>query len=122
MIIGSVNSRLEATLPLQVLGPNRQQQITAVIDTGYNGELSLPMAVITALSLPPLAPGRVRLADASRRILRRYRAEVIWDGQRRTVRVLCVEGDPLIGTALLSGYRMEADFVAGGQVTLQPLP
>jgi hypothetical protein len=48
--------------------------------------------------------------------------EVLWDGQQRKIRVLCVEGDPLIGTALLAGYKLDADFVAGGLVTLKALP
>ncbi|HLX62088.1 MAG TPA: hypothetical protein VKX17_12475 [Planctomycetota bacterium] len=39
---GSVNSKLEATLPLTVHGPAREQVVTAVIDTGYDGLLSAP--------------------------------------------------------------------------------
>jgi hypothetical protein len=51
-----------------------------------------------------------------------YRADVLWDGQRRPVRVLCVEGDPLIGTGLLKGYILNADFVFGGSVEISARP
>jgi clan AA aspartic protease len=123
MIVGIVNSRLEATIPVTIFGPGGQQQaLTAVIDTGYNGDLCLPQSVVTALSLPSLAPKPVKLGDDSWKVLPFCRAEVDWDGHRRAVRVLCVEGDPLAGTALLLGHRLEADFVDGGPVLLHALP
>jgi clan AA aspartic protease len=123
MIRGVVNRDLEATLPLQVFGPGGQRvDVTAVIDTGYSGRLSLPMALITVLGLPPLASRVVRLADRSRKVLRTYEAEILWDGQQRLLRVLALEGDPLVGTALLEGYDLKVGFVDGGSVTLEARP
>lgn len=122
MMTGTVNARREATLPLQVLGPNGQQQeITAVIDTGYNGTMALPMAVITALALPFDATRRVTLGDRSQRLLDFYNGEIFWDGHRRAVLVLAVEGDPLIGTAALQGCHLGVDFEEDGNVTVTSL-
>jgi clan AA aspartic protease len=123
MMRGVVNPDLEATLRVQVFGPSGQMmEIVAVIDTGYSGALSLPSAIITALALSPLASRVVRLADRSRRVLSTYEADVLWDGQKRTLRVLALEGDPLIGTALLKGYTLEAKFVDGGAVNIKAPP
>ncbi len=123
MITGQVNPALEATIPMQVIGAQGQSlEVTVVIDTGYNGGLSLPMAIVDALSLPQAASREVTLGDASRKVFAFYNAEVLWDGQRHKVRVLCVEGDPLLGTALLRGYKLEADFVEGGSVVIEALP
>jgi clan AA aspartic protease len=123
VIQGVVNPDLEATLRILVVGPTGQMmEVVAVIDTGYSGALSLPIAVITTLALSPLASRAVRLADRTRRALNTYEAEVLWDGQRRTLRVLALEGDPLIGTALLKGYTLEARFVDGGAVTIEVRP
>jgi hypothetical protein len=36
--------------------------------------------------------------------------------------VLALEGDALIGTALLKGYSLEAKFVDGGAVTVEVRP
>ena len=53
MIYGVVNLRREATLPLVVGNSNEQRQvIDTVIDTGFNGFLSLPSATIVRLGLP----------------------------------------------------------------------
>jgi clan AA aspartic protease len=123
MITGAVNAKLEATVPLEIEGPNGQcLWITAVIDTGYNGALSLPKAVVAAASLSRSAPRSVTLGDGSQRVLDFYSADVHWDGQRRKIRVLCIEGDPLLGTALLKGYKLDADFADGGFVSITPLP
>jgi len=109
MITGKVNPAMEATIPVQVIGAQGQSlDVTVVIDTGYNGGLSLPMAIVDALSLPQAASREVTLGDASRKVFAFYNAAVLWDGQRRKVRVLCVEGDPLLGTALLRGYKLAA--------------
>ena len=122
MINGVVNASLEATLLLDIHGSSGPATTTVVIDTGYNGSLTLPIALIASLSLSPLASRPVTLGDASRRVLDFYETEVEWDGQRRSIAVLHVEGEPLIGTALLQGYKLEADFVDGGLVRLLPLP
>src|SRR2546428_2113657 len=104
MISGTVDARLDATIPLKVYSPTGlTQDITAAIDTGYNGALTLPSAVVVALSLPPLSSGGVVLADGTRRGLSFFQAHILWDGQMRTVRVLCMEANPLVGTALVRG-------------------
>jgi predicted aspartyl protease len=51
MITGIVTGAREAVISLTVRGPNGQEQeIEAVIDTGFDGSLTLPLALITALS------------------------------------------------------------------------
>jgi predicted aspartyl protease len=71
MTTGAVNARLEAVLELTVQSRESQQEIEAVIDTGFNGFLTLPPTIINMLSLRWLArqqpagrwkPTRVRRA------------------------------------------------------------
>jgi clan AA aspartic protease len=120
---GVVNSALEATVPIRIFGPGGQTvEVVAVIDTGYSGTLSLPASVITSLALSPLAARTVRLADQSTRSLNTYEAEVLWVGQRRALRVLELDGDPLIGTALLKGFQLAVEFVDGGSVAITAPP
>jgi predicted aspartyl protease len=59
MITGVVTSFHQATIRLIVRGPTGQaQEIEAVIDTGFDGALSLPPADIAALGLPWRRRGR----------------------------------------------------------------
>ena len=122
MIHGIVNVNLEATILLHVTSPNGlRHEITAIIDTGYNGALSLPHATVTVLALLPSASRMVTLGDASQRVLDFYTANIDWERQVRRIRILCVEGSPLVGTVLLQGYKLEAGFTPGGAVALTPL-
>lgn len=53
MMTGVVNTHLEALVRLTVRGPGGQEEeIEGVIDTGFDGSLSLPSTLIDALSLP----------------------------------------------------------------------
>ncbi len=53
MMTGVVNANREATIRLVVIGPSGQQQeIEAIIDTGFTGFLTLPAVLIAALGLP----------------------------------------------------------------------
>ncbi|MEO0769208.1 MAG: clan AA aspartic protease [Cyanobacteria bacterium J06649_4] len=122
MIYGVVNSRREATLPLVVDNSKGQRQlIDTVVDTGFSGFLSLPSARIAALSLPWLASDVVTLGDGSETLFDLYSATVIWDGQYRDVYVAESETEPLLGMALLYGYRLQVDAVEGGSVKIEAL-
>ncbi|MBW4542592.1 MAG: clan AA aspartic protease [Myxacorys chilensis ATA2-1-KO14] len=122
MIYGVVNLRREATLPLVVGNANRQQQvIDTVIDTGFSGFLSLPSALIVTLNLPWSASDIVTLGDGSETLFDLYTATVIWDGQYREIYVAESETEPLLGMALLYGYRLQVDAIEGGSVKIEAL-
>jgi clan AA aspartic protease len=122
MIQGVVNARREAVLPLVVgNGDGARKLIDAVIDTGFNGFLSLPSAVIVSINLPWSASDIVTLGDGSEALFDLYAATVIWDGQYREVDVAESETEPLVGMALLYGYRLQIDAVEGGIVRIEEL-
>jgi clan AA aspartic protease len=123
MMQGVVNLRREATLVVVVGNSNRQSQaIDTVIDTGFNGFLSLPSAIIAALNLPWSGSDFVTLGDGSETYFDLYTAMVIWDGQYQEIDVAESETEPLLGMALLYGYRLQVDTIEGGSVTIEMLP
>jgi predicted aspartyl protease len=98
MMEGVVNLRHEATLTVVVGNSNRQlQAIDAVIDTGFNGFLSLPSAIITTLNLPWSGSDFVTLGDGSETYFDLYTGTVIDIAESET--------EPLLGMALLYKYR-----------------
>lgn len=122
MIVGTVNNFREAVIRLPVLGPGGQnQEIEAIVDTGFNGSLSLPPALIAMLGLPFRRRGRAILADGSEIIFDIYEATVIWDGQQRRVAVDEANTDPLVGMGLLYGYELTVEVVYGGCVAIKLL-
>jgi clan AA aspartic protease len=122
MIYGVVNLRREAMLPIVVSNSNGQRQaIETVIDTGFSGFLSLPSSIITALDLPWSASDIVTLGDGSETLFDLYTATVIWDGQYREIYIAESETEPLLGMAMLYGYRLQVDTVEGGIVKIEAL-
>jgi clan AA aspartic protease len=123
MITGVVTSFDEATIRLTVRGPTGQEhEIEAVIDTGFDGALSLPLADITALGLPWRRRGRALLADGTESVFDIYEATVVWDGRPRRVAVDAADIAPLVGMRLLRGYELTIQAVVGGQVRITALP
>ena len=51
MIAGLVTDRREAVLPMLVTGPAESVETSAIVDTGFTGSLTLPMAVVSSLDL-----------------------------------------------------------------------
>jgi clan AA aspartic protease len=122
MITGSVTAHLEATVPLTVEGRDgRTHEIVAVIDTGFDGSLSLPPSLISTLGLPWRRRGRVLLADGSETVCDIFEGTLIWDRARRRLPVDAAETVPLIGMSLLHGYALRIEVVAGGGVAITPL-
>ncbi len=123
MIEGLVTADRDAVLQLQVRGPDGDESVIEVlIDTGFDGWLSLPPADIASLGLPWRRRGRALVADGRESLFDIYEAELFWDGRWRRVAVDETEALPLVGTALLDGQELYIEFETGGAVTIQPLP
>lgn len=123
MINGRVTVYREAVISLSVKGSEDQyREIDAVIDTGFNGFLTLPASLIQELGLVWRRRGRAMLADGSESLFDIYEATITWDGRPRRIAVDEVNSDPLIGMSLLYGYELTVQVVDGGRVVINPLP
>jgi clan AA aspartic protease len=121
MIRGEVNASLEAVVRVLVRGQDGQERsISAIIDTGFSGMLTLPYEIITALQLPFLARDRGLLADGSEVLLERYVAEAEWNERPRRISVIAVDAQPLIGMRLLAGSTLTIEVVEGGSILIAP--
>ena len=123
MITGRVTAQREAIVGLVVLDRAQQpHDVDAVLDTGFNGFLTLPRAMVQTLQLPLAGNRRVTLGDGGTVVLDLYLATVLWDTQPREVLVLQAEGSPLMGMALLYGNRVILHVVDHGDVLIEPWP
>jgi len=122
MISGRVTADREAIIPLEILGSDLQHRhLDVILDTGFNGALTLPSPIVRDLELPFLSTRRATLADGSTVALEMYLAVVVWHEQEREVPVLQAEGDVLIGMALIEGSHVTLDVIEGGDVIIEPL-
>ena len=113
----------EAIIEIEILGARREQAaVQAVLDTGYDGEVSLPSEFIRQLSLSPAGFRRGMLADGSTVVLPMFLGTVMWHGRQRDVLVARIDETPLVGMGLLHGSRLLIDVIPDGTVTIETLP
>ena len=109
MIAGSVSDDGVPIIVLEVAG----QEWSAIIDTGFNGDLELPEALRANLKHKPA--GRLRSALAGGQIVEEdaYLVEFPFDGQTyHAIATFVINPQILIGTALLRDYLLEIGFVS----------
>jgi clan AA aspartic protease len=122
MINGRVNAHREALVPLSLRGAQDEEHtIEALIDTGYNGFLTLPPDLIQRLSLPFLRSSRAILGDGSIIEFNLHEATVVWNDRLRRIPVDAADVSPLLGTGLLYGHRLSVDVIEHGNVLIRSL-
>jgi clan AA aspartic protease len=121
MMQGYVNENFEAIISVSVKNGNSLKSFDAVIDTGFTGFLSLPTAIIMELGLQWSYRDRATLGDGSETVFDVYNAEIVWNGKLREIEIDAAETEPLLGMALLRGYRLQVDTIEGGLVTIETL-
>jgi clan AA aspartic protease len=123
MIVGHVNSSCEAIVRLTVRGfVAGEHKVEAVVDTGYNGYLTLPPELIAALQLPFRRRSSAMLGDGSATFFNVHEATIAWDGQLRRIPVDAATTDPLLGMRLLYGYKLTVDVLEEGELSIRELP
>lgn len=121
MISGIVADR-HATVALTFLLRNGSSiPIEFVIDTGFTGELCLPLEAVSLMGLTFRHDIPANLADNSEVLAPMYEATVLWDGEEREILVIATGRRPLLGTALLDEQELIIQFTEGGLVTIDGL-
>lgn len=122
MITGKVDPLRRCLVSREVRGPDGQPEtVEFQVDSGFSGFLLLPPETVQRLALPRVDGVVMRLADGNRVEVPRYSARIIWDGSERVVTAPASGQQPLIGTGLLDGHRLNAEITPGGTVTIEPL-
>ena len=120
MIEGVVNTHYEAVVRLSLLNSSGQtRDIDAVVDTGYNGFLTLPPVLVAELELTRLGQKSLVLANGRRDIFDTYGVTVFWDGQSRFVNADEADAAPLLGMSMLDNHDLSIQVRDGGRVVIQ---
>jgi clan AA aspartic protease len=123
IITGTVNARQEILIHLPVRdATGTEHDVEAILDTGFNGALTLPPALIASLGLVWRSRTNAILANGSIQQFDLYAAMVVWDGVPRSVLVQAIDTMPLLGMALLVGYDLRVRVAVGGRVEIEAIP
>lgn len=102
------------TTRLHVQGSRGAAEVTAIIDTGFDGHVCLPTTLAVGLGLELSGQNVVELADGTRKMSLVFDGTVRFLDRERVVAIYLTDSDEaLIGTRLLSDCRLSIDFTTG---------
>ena len=121
MMVGKMDG-LQAAVEITFFLPDGNViALEFVIDTGFAGALTLPPVAVAAMGLPYENEIKTNLADDSQSVANAHRGIILWHGQTVSVPVLAMGRRPLLGTALLKNYELNAQFKLNGRVEINDL-
>lgn len=122
MFRGRVNPRLEAIVPLELIGRRGEtHQVEVLLDTGFDGSLFLPEQVIADLGFPLYDDFVLTLANGREEVFHGYDGRILWHGRHLNVLVLESRSEALLGMNLLWRNRITIDNYANGPVIVEEL-
>lgn len=111
---GYVDEYLQPKVKLLVRGLRQESEVEAVVDTGFNGDLCLPISLAIQLGLELWGDQYVELADGSIKHEFLFRGGAILEQSVIPVEISLTESeDALLGVGLLKDQKLEIGFATG---------
>jgi len=112
-IEGRIDNLLSPRLKVKVAGLRGIIELDAIVDTGFNGDLCIPITLAVQLGLILEYVHEVELADGSRKRVPVYSCDVELNGLKRRAEVILTDGtDALIGANMLKTSRITINYIA----------
>jgi clan AA aspartic protease len=110
-ITGNIDGTNQLWTKLDVIGMNGNSKIDAIIDTGFTGELQLPIKTAVQIGLTLAGTGRAILADGSKIDQLLFSGTIVWGTTTKDVTISIADSnEALIGGGLLHGYDLIISF------------
>jgi len=123
VIRGSVDSDRQAILSRELFGLNGQPLVvSAAIDTGYDGILTITPDIAAALQSPFRETRTYELGNGELVDFPIHDVTLMWDEQTRNVAAIVTSGGVLVGMSLLHGFTLFIDVIDGGEIRIEPRP
>lgn len=123
MITGVILDTGTPVIELKVRGSREEVMIEGILDTGFDGFLCLPTAIAVLLGLELIYATSAELADGT--VIEDelvFAGQAEWDVALKQIEMTLTRSeDTLIGTAFLTGYRVELDY-ATHTVRIEQVP
>jgi clan AA aspartic protease len=113
---------VEAIASLRLIGRQGQvEAISAVVDTGFTGELTLPPSAMRDFNYNQFGTYEITLSDGSTVEVQVFEGLIDWFGKKQSILVLQTDSDALLGMKLMRDCRLTMDIVPDGPFTIVPL-
>jgi clan AA aspartic protease len=110
-VVGHVDEQGWPLLPVLIKGARAEVTLEAVIDTGFDGSLCVPVEVAVQLGLELIGFQTVEYADGRRSRELVFLGSVVLAGQERKVEISLTDAqEALVGTELLAHFTLEINF------------
>lgn len=120
MINGRINSNLEAIVELGIEKDGIIHGQPFVVDTGFNGFVAVPLSLVDKHDLPLRDVQLGITADGRTGFFDTVEITVVWHDEVKTVQAQILD-EALIGTRLLRGSRICADWIRDGMFQIEKL-
>ena len=109
MIQGVLRENKTSWLLLAIEGSRGSEEIEVMVDSGFTGDLCVPVPVAVKLGLELIGTATIRLADGSTKVNLVFRGSAFWGDRWLDVQIMLTNSDKgLVGDAFLS--KLEAKF------------
>lgn len=109
-------------LTLQLPGRDSSFSVEFIVDTGFDGGLTLPEHLARQLDAGEPEVRLIRLAGGYQQPCSYYDLPLENDdGDEQMVEVLILDGNPLMGNVFLAEMMLSIETTEGGEVTAEPL-
>jgi clan AA aspartic protease len=120
VIVGEFRDDLPRVV-ISVQGRSGNLSVEFVVDTAFDGDITLPSALIQELGITPDSRVRSRLASGLEEYAVVATVTVFWHNGATPVEAIVYNNNPLLGTALLNGSHIDIEAIEGGQVIIEPM-
>ena len=111
MLEGRVNRHGEPIVPIQLILHERPAKFPAVIDTGFNGYLSVPTRLLRHSAWQAIGTEKFEIATGAIVEQEIFLGDLIFDGRRSPAYIVATAAkDILIGTKLLKDKILSVNF------------
>lgn len=109
---GGIDEYGHCWVPVTIVGLRQEISVEAILDTGFDGWVCLPMRLAVQLGLELCGFQTVELADGTQKEELVFSGEVIFGDKRDEVDItLTSGGDTLVGLGLLANSVVTVDLV-----------
>ena len=119
MIEGWIDSNLEAIIELDIQHDGAIHRQRFLVDTGFNGFIAVPQSLVHKIGLKLLDVQADITADGRASYFDTVEITVLWHNEPHTQAQILDEA--LIGTRLLRGSQVQADWVRDGIFLVQQI-